>query len=128
MSGLNVLIWFDHLTVVYIYESYQLCYLRHEGIYKMDEKALSTQCWENYRTYNWPALRCTIVSLTESHHEVLELFGYGVSDIYVWLESLYYVLKFCDMRWIVSNMLIIDGSGIPRRYKARMASEWTIIS
>ena len=43
---------------------------------------------------------------------------------YLRLEYPYAVLNICAMRWIVSTMLIIERSGIPRRCKSRLASDW----
>ena len=43
-----------------------------------------------------------------------------VSPPYVRLEFPYAVLTLCDMRWILSSMIIIDGRGVPRRFKDDM--------
>ena len=47
-----------------------------------------------------------------------------VSPHFVRLESPYDILTVCEMRGIVSIMLIIDRRVIPRRCKANLEAEW----
>ena len=51
-----------------------------------------------------------------------------VSTPYLRSESPYAVPTLCDVHLIVSNMLIIGGSGIPRCCKSSLEAERTIIS
>ena len=46
----------------------------------------------------------------------------------VTFESMYAILNICDMRLIVSIMLMIDLRGIPICCKAKLAAEWKIMS
>ena len=56
-----------------------------------------------------------------------ELAGYGVSAVCE-IIILYAVLTVCDMRQIVSSILIIEGKIIHIHCKAELVDEWKILS
>ena len=43
MGGFYIVIWLDHVTVIYIAEYYYLCYLGGKGVYEMDAKSLGSK-------------------------------------------------------------------------------------
>ena len=61
-----------------------------------------------------------------NHTKCLDLSSM-VSPTYVRLYSPYAVLIVCDMHLIVLSMLNIDGRGIPKRCKAKMVYDWTVL-